>query len=124
MIDYIRPILQEFKVDLAIQGHDHAYARGRAFEENGKLDFGKGTVYVVSVAGPKMYEVRTDDWMERKAYGTQTYQWIKVTEDVLSFKTYTALGELYDSFEIHKDTQGENTVVNYIPDTPERLQKK
>ncbi|WP_192348693.1 metallophosphoesterase family protein [Algoriphagus sp. Y33] len=124
MIDYIRPILQEFKVDLAIQGHDHAYARGRAFEENGKLDFGKGTVYVVSVAGPKMYEVKADAWMERKAYGTQTYQWIKVTKDVLSFKTYTALGELYDSFEIHKDSQGGNTVVNNIPDTPERLQRK
>ncbi|MCE7057281.1 metallophosphoesterase family protein [Algoriphagus sp. AGSA1] len=124
MIDYIRPILQEFKVDLAIQGHDHAYARGMAFEENGKLDYGKGTVYVVSVAGPKMYDVKEDAWMERKAYGTQTYQWVQVKEDVLRFKTYTALGELYDSFEIHKNAQGENTLVNSIPDTPERLQDK
>ena len=124
MIDYIRPILQEFKVDLAIQGHDHAYARGRAFEENGKLDYGKGTVYVVSVGGPKMYEVKSDEWMARKAYGTQTYQWIKVKDNILSFKTYTALGELYDSFEIHKNPQGENTLVNNIPNTPERLQNK
>ncbi len=124
MIDYIRPILQEFKVDLAIQGHDHAYARGRAFEENGKMDYKKGTVYAVSVAGPKMYEVKADDWMDRKAYGTQTYQWIQVKEDVLRFKTYTATGELYDSFELHKDLEGENTLVNKIPLTPERLQSK
>ncbi|MDR7130799.1 hypothetical protein J2X69_003156 [Algoriphagus sp. 4150] len=37
MIEYIRPILQEFKVDLAIQGHDHAYARGRAYEAGGNM---------------------------------------------------------------------------------------
>ena len=124
MIDYIRPILQEFKVDLAIQGHDHAYARGRAFEENGKLDYEKGTVYVVSVAGPKMYDVKPDKWMTRKAYGTQTYQWINVKDDVLTFKTYTALGKLYDAFEIKKNSNGENTVINHIPNTPERLQSK
>ncbi|WP_245786795.1 purple acid phosphatase family protein [Algoriphagus aquimarinus] len=124
MIDYIRPILQEFKVDLAIQGHDHAYARGRGFEENGQMDYEKGTVYVVSIAGPKMYDVKPDKWMDRKAYGTQTYQWIKVKENVLSFKTYTALGELYDSFEIHKDSKGENKLINQIPNTPERLQDK
>ena len=124
MIDYIRPILQEFKVDLSIQGHDHAYARGRAFEEDGKMDYTKGPVYVVSVAGPKMYEVKSDEWMARKAYGTQMYQWINVKDDVLTFKTYTALGRLYDSFEIQKNSRGENTLINHIPTTPERLQTK
>ncbi|PZX55823.1 purple acid phosphatase family protein [Algoriphagus chordae] len=122
MIDHIRPILQEFKVDLAIQGHDHAYARGQAFEENGIMDYDKGTMYVVSIAGPKMYEVKTDEWMDRKAYGTQTYQWIKVKDDVLTFKTYTALGTLYDSFEIRKGPSGQNRILNHIPNTPERLQ--
>ena len=121
MIDYIRPILQEFKVDLAIQGHDHAYARGQAFEENGKMDYEKGPVYVVSVAGPKMYELQPDQWMKRKAHGTQLYQWINVKENTLTFKTYTALGKLYDSFEIKKNSKGENTVTNLTPPTPERL---
>lgn len=121
MVDYIRPILQEFNVDLAVQGHDHAYARGRAFEQDGKMDYKKGTVYVVSVAGPKMYEVKADDWMDRKAYGTQMYQWIQVKENILTFRTYTALGELYDSFEIRKNSEGENILINHIPNTPERL---
>jgi len=124
MIEYIRPILQEFKVDLAIQGHDHAYARGRAFEEAGKMDYEKGTVYVVSVAGPKMYNVKPDKWMVRKAYSTQTYQWINVKDDISTFQTYTALGSLYDSFEIQKDSNKENTIINHIPTTPERLQNK
>ncbi|PZX53946.1 3',5'-cyclic AMP phosphodiesterase CpdA [Algoriphagus ratkowskyi] len=124
MIDYIRPILQEFKVDLAIQGHDHAYARGQAFDENGKLNYDKGTVYVVSVAGPKMYDLKPDEWMTRKGYSTQTYQWINVKDDLLTFKTYTTLGKLYDSFEIQKDADGSNSIINKIPNTPERLQSK
>ncbi|UZD23904.1 purple acid phosphatase family protein [Algoriphagus halophytocola] len=122
MIDYIRPVLQEFNVDLAIQGHDHAYARGQAMDDGNSLDTEKGTVYVVSVAGPKMYELKAEEWMVRKAYGTQTYQWVQVKDEVLSFKTYTALGELYDSFEIHKNSKGENSIVNHLPNIPERLQ--
>ncbi|MDR7130800.1 hypothetical protein J2X69_003157 [Algoriphagus sp. 4150] len=69
-----------------------------------------------------MYDLEADDWMDRKAYGTQTYQWVNLKEDVLSFKAYTALGELYDAFEIHKDSNGINTLINQIPNTPERLQ--
>lgn len=121
MIDYIRPILQEFQVDLAIQGHDHAYGRGRGFESDGNLVYDKGPVYVVSVAGPKMYEVKDDPWMRRKAYGTQMYQWININENTLTFKAYTALGELYDAFVINKDHNGQNTFVDNSPKTPERL---
>ena len=124
MIDYIRPILEEFKVDLAIQGHDHAYARGQAFEDNGKLNYENGPVYVVSVAGPKMYDLKPDQWMTRKGYSTQTYQWINIKDDILTFKTYTALGKLYDYFEIRKVTNGENKILNHIPDTPERLKNQ
>ncbi|SIN73462.1 purple acid phosphatase family protein [Algoriphagus halophilus] len=124
MIDYIRPVLQEFKVDLAIQGHDHAYARGQGFYENEELDYNQGPVYVVSIAGPKMYKVKDDPWMVRKASNTQLYQWIQVKGNTLRFKAYTALGELYDSFEIQKDTEGNKLLINNIPNTPERFNSK
>lgn len=124
MIDYIRPILQEFKVDLAIQGHDHAYARGQGFSEGEQMDYSKGPVYVVSVAGPKMYDAKDDPWMVRKASDTQFYQWIQVKGTTLSYKAYTALGELYDSFEIRKDSEGSNKLINSIPNTPERFNSK
>lgn len=71
-----------------------------------------------------MYDLKPDEWMTRKGYSTQTYQWINVKDDLLSFKTYTTLGKLYDSFEIQKDADGSNSIINKIPNTPERLQSK
>lgn len=43
-----KPIFEKYGVDLVLQGHDHTYARGGL----GK----KRPVYLLSVAGPKMYE--------------------------------------------------------------------
>ncbi|WP_186758215.1 purple acid phosphatase family protein [Echinicola salinicaeni] len=120
---YIQPILEEYGVDLVLQGHDHAYARGRVLNVNGQPELGKGPMYVVSVSGPKMYDVANDPWMDRKAYNTQLFQWINIEGDTLSFKALTARGELYDAFQLQKNTKGENTLINQIPNTEERVQE-
>src|SRR5690606_33468931 len=57
-----KPLFDKYKVDLVLQGHDHTYARGMEnipMEENG---IKSGTMYVVSVSGPKM----TDNGVEKK----------------------------------------------------------
>jgi hypothetical protein len=80
----------------------------------------EGTVYVVSMAGIKMYEAGDYPWMERKASRTQTYQLIHIsTDQKLSYEAYTVNGELYDAFELHKRPDGSNELINKIPDTPE-----
>jgi 3',5'-cyclic AMP phosphodiesterase CpdA len=121
LLNDFRPIFEEFGVDMVLQGHDHAYARGQAKTIAGSdgLDYRKGPVYVVSVAGPKMYDVRKQDWMVRSAFGTQLFQTIRVHGEELVYESYMADGQLYDSFVMTKE-KGGNKVVNKIPSTPER----
>jgi 3',5'-cyclic AMP phosphodiesterase CpdA len=116
-----KPIFDKYRVDLALQGHDHAYARGRvAPDENVMSGMNikdvTGTVYVVSVSGGKMYDIG-DDWTakggqrDRIAENTQLFQVITVEGNRLVFEAYTAIGELYDSFELIK---GENDLNQFI----------
>ena len=117
-----KPLFDKYKVDLALQGHDHAYARGRvepylaAGEENvldglNRRDY-TGTVYVVSVSGGKMYPLRPNAWdgweaeRDRGAENTQLVQLIEVDGDQLSYQSFTATGELYDAFDLIKQPDG------------------
>ena len=116
-----KPIFDKYRVDLALQGHDHAYARGRVVPGENVMDGVNikdltGTVYVVSVSGGKMYDIG-DDWTskggqrDRIAENTQLFQVITVEGNRLKFESYTAIGELYDAFELVK---GENDLNRFI----------
>ncbi len=117
-----KPLFDKYKVDLALQGHDHSYARGRVAphlaegEENildglNKRDY-TGTVYVVSVSGGKMYPLRPNAWdgwdaeRDRAAENTQLVQLIEVDGDKLSYQSFTATGDLYDAFDLIKQPEG------------------
>lgn len=113
-----KPIFDRYGVDLALQGHDHSYARGRvAPGENIADGINKrdqtGTVYVVSVSGGKMYKIG-EDWSslgaerERIGENTQLFQVITIEGNRLLFESYTATGELYDSFQLRKNGEGPN----------------
>ena len=92
-----------------------------------------GTVYVVSVSGPKMYNVDQKPFMVRMAEDTQLYRVIKVEGMKLTYEARTAVGALYDTFELHKETlvsgeangltagkRGPNRIVEGAPVIPER----
>ncbi|MCB9295633.1 MAG: metallophosphoesterase family protein [Lewinellaceae bacterium] len=125
-----QPLFEKYGVDLVLQGHDHSYGRGH------NLQFGasrkdKGPIYVVSVSGPKMYNLNFEEWMERAASNTQLYQIIKVDGNLLSYEAYTATGQLYDAFELRKRNDGANKFIDRTPkdvpeiiSIPERLQLK
>lgn len=118
-----KPILDKHRVDIVLQGHDHAYGRGMVNNVSsgaGVKDPKSGTMYVVSVSGPKMYDVSNDPWMARKARNTQLFQIINIEGDKLSYEAYTASGELYDAFDLLKSAKKPNKLVNRIPATPER----
>lgn len=119
----LKPLLDKHHVDLVLQGHDHSYGRGRV----GNVPTGatysdrtSGTMYVVSVSGPKMYELSASPWMERRAGNTQLFQVIHIDGDVLSYEAFTATGTLYDAFELHKTVGKLNTLINKIPSVGER----
>ncbi|WP_437921236.1 metallophosphoesterase [Sphingobacterium sp. LRF_L2] len=93
-----QPLFEKYGVDLLLQGHDHTYARSPLPQKNEKKP-----VYLVSVSGPKMYEIDPQkDWMEKSAENTQLYQTITIDNNQLQFKTYTADGKCYDQFELNK----------------------
>jgi hypothetical protein len=119
-----KPIFDKHKVDIVLQGHDHAYGRGMVSNVPsgvGVNDKVSGTMYVVSVSGPKMYDISDDPWMQRKARNTQLFQIITIQDSKLSYKSYTAAGELYDAFDLLKSKNKPNKLVSRIPDSKERL---
>jgi hypothetical protein len=122
-----KPIFDKHKVDIVLQGHDHAYGRGmvnNVSTGSSVKEAVSGTMYVVSVSGPKQYDVSDDPWMERRAANTQLFQVISIEGNVLSYGAHTATGELYDAFNLVKSKNAPNKLINKIPDMPERLNKE
>ena len=121
-----QPILDQYHVDLVLQGHDHTYARTglqtTALAEAGGStpDPKAGTVYVNSVSGPKQYQLDRKPVQKRTAEGTQLYQVISVKGDTLRLEAFTALGVLYDAFELKKRPNQANELTEKGPGTPER----
>lgn len=121
-----KPVFDKHRVDLVLQGHDHTYARGYYTNVpagvSGRSE--SGTMYVVSVSGPKMYELEREPWMQRAAEDTQLYQIIHVDSKRLRYEARTARGALYDAFELHKQRNGANRFVEKKPKTQESLRPK
>jgi acid phosphatase type 7 len=121
---HFKPLFDKHNVDIVLQGHDHAYGRGMVSNiPTGKnvKDEESGTMYVVSVSGPKMYDVSNDPWMQRKARNTQLFQIITIEKNKLSYEAFSADGKLYDAFDLIKSPKKINKLVNRIPDLNERL---
>ena len=119
------PILEKYGVDLVLQGHDHSYARGNVIQGT-TTQGGNGTMYVVSVSGPKMYSADDSNWVEngarvtRMLTNTQLYQVITVEGDKMVYKAMTATGRLHDQFTIDKPTgQGKIVTDNLANVQPE-----
>ncbi len=98
-----KPLFDRDRVDLVLTGHDHTYGRGQNLPVGGNaVDTRAGPVYVVSVSGPKMYSLDDEAWWDRAAENTQLYQIISVDGDRLQYEARTAVGDLYDAFELVK----------------------
>lgn len=102
--EHIKPLLDRYNVDLVLTGHDHTYARGR--------DGNQGPVYVVSVSGPKMYEVDAAPWMHTTGSHQQFYQVIRVEDNTIHYNAYTVDGQLHDAFKLRKQPGRQNVLTN------------
>ncbi|MCX7701483.1 MAG: metallophosphoesterase family protein [Gemmataceae bacterium] len=110
-----KPVFDKYNVDLVLTGHDHTYARtglvSNGSESPAPRTEGKGTIYCVSVAGPKMYNLNKKEQMLVTAEDTQLYQIIRIDGDKLRFEARTAAGRTYDLFELHKRADGTKKLV-------------
>ena len=122
-----KPVFDEYKVDLVLTGHDHTYARSgdvsakagvanTSASQEQAYDPAIGTVYVVSVSGPKMYDITNDAFAVRTAEDTQLYQVVQVSPDELRYEARTATGRLYDAFVLKKRGPGQpNELLETFP---------
>ncbi len=119
-----KPVFEKHKVDLVLQGHDHCY--GRLTSEAGR-EAGvearaggamQGPVYMVSVAGAKMYGLndRADTQPDRVAEDTSLFQVIDVAPDRLALRAFLNTGVLYDGFDLVRTDAG-----NRLEELPDDL---
>ncbi|MEQ8485764.1 MAG: metallophosphoesterase family protein [Pseudomonadales bacterium] len=105
-----KPVFDRHRVDLVLQGHDHIYGRGANVPEGAsRMDGEVGTVYLVSVAGPKMYLAAEDrSAHQRIGADRQLFQILHVAADRIGFEARTATGEVYDAFDLVRQPDGSN----------------
>ena len=125
------PLLEQYGVDLVLQGHDHAYARGH-LAENDVAGGYSGPTYVVANAGDKYYDLDPagrNNWTindavrDAAADKISTYQAVRVEGDRLVYSSYVATiddsgvgtgpfpqglapGDLLDTVTVTKDVDG------------------
>ena len=129
-----QPVIDKYRVDLVLQGHDHTYARS-GLATAATVDAVKnaptgvtgrnaeGTVYVVSVSGPKMYDLGTPLRTEFRRVGedVQLFQIITIDGDELRYVARTATGQPYDGFTLKKRGGQPNELIEQVPDIAQRL---
>jgi hypothetical protein len=104
---------------MVLTGHDHTYGRTNVVAGKNVQAGKAGTVYVVSVSGPKMYQLSPKENMVRVGQDTQLYQVIRIEGERLTYESRTARGVLYDAFELRKRKGRANVMINRIPKTAE-----
>lgn len=108
-----QPIFNKYRVDLVLQGHDHAYGRGM---HKIPMPDSKGTspaMYAVSMSGSKMYSLKEEPkWADKSGAQLQLYQLITIHGDKLSYRSYTATGDLFDAFDLKKRKNKPNKLID------------
>lgn len=98
-------LFDKYHVDLALQGHDHAYLRTWPMRDQKRVDSPReGTIYIVSVSGTKYYEQGEFDYTEFGMTNVSTYQVldIQIEGNKLTYKAYDIDGNVRDEFVIEK----------------------
>ena len=101
------PIFDKHNVDIAFQGHDHAYMRTLPMRGNEPVSEGEqGTIYLVAVSGTKMYEQQLPEFAAFGAVNTRTFQVVDVdpTAGSLKYRAIDDQGNVIDEFSLLKPT--------------------
>ncbi len=99
------PIFDKYHVDLALQGHDHAYLRTYPMRDQKRVATTKdGTVYVISVSGTKHYDQKPHEYTEVGFTKVSTYQVldIQIAGNRLVYRAHDVDGRVRDEFVIEK----------------------
>ena len=103
--DHWTPLFDKYHLDMALQGHDHAYLRTYPINDEKKAASpAEGTVYIVSVSGTKFYEQGERDYTEFGLTNVSTFQVldIQISGNRLVYRSYDIDGKLRDNLIIEK----------------------
>lgn len=97
-------LIENNRVDLVLQGHEHAYARMNKQSDEG---MSIAPLYLITHCSTKHYRIEFNPLFSRLGIGGRYFQKIDVAHDTLTLATYEASsGMLYDSLLVVKQPQG------------------
>ena len=112
-------LIEDYGVDLVLQGHEHAYARMTRHDDNGQP---VTPVYTVSHCSPKNYRIQFDDRFDKFGISSRYYQTVSISADTLTLAAYEVYHHnLYDSLRIVKQ-KPRPRVEDYGHDIPEYME--
>jgi hypothetical protein len=98
-------LFDKYHVDLVLTGHDHTYGRTWKLVNGVRVDDNQpGTIYAVSVSGPKAYPLTTPykNLMAKFGEKIQSFQEISIDGRTLHYTAIAADGSIFDSFTLKK----------------------
>lgn len=98
------PLFDRHRVDLVLQGHDHAYLRTHPMRGGTNTAATNGTVYVVSVSGTKFYPQAAHPYTQVGFTNVATWQVLdlQISGHRLHYRAYDIDGSVRDQFVIEK----------------------
>lgn len=99
------PLFDRHGVDIAFQGHDHAYLRTHPMRAGAPVVGAEsGTVYLISVSGTKMYPQGEHAYTAAGFTGVPTYQVITIDREngILRYRAVDREGTVRDAFELRQ----------------------
>ena len=95
---FFNDLIEQYGVDLVMQGHEHAYARMTRHDDEGRPTT---PVYTVSHCSPKNYRIEFSDRFDKFGISSRYYQTVTIAPDTLTLSTYEVYNHtLYDSLLI------------------------
>ena len=106
-------LVQEYCIDLVLQGHEHAYGRMATRGEDGKATT---PVYLTSHCSPKNYTVKMYDGFDKIVPKGRFYQIVSAQGDTLSLAARDAESQvLCDSLLIVKNANSSHVIEPVAP---------
>ena len=99
------PLFDKYHVDIALQGHDHAYLRTYPLKGSERVASPKdGTIYLITVSGTKLRPQAQHDYTEVGFTNVATYQVldIQISGNRLVYRAHDIDGNVRDQFVIEK----------------------
>lgn len=99
------PIFDKYHVDMAFQGHDHAYLRTYPMRAGKRVDSAAdGTYYIIAVSGTRLYDQEPQDYAEVAFQDIVTYQTIDIATNPnrLTYAAWDGEGVEKDRLVIEK----------------------